>query len=177
MKVLLTFSSGYGTTKEVAEEIANVFQNEYQLQVDLQPIDDMARLSDYDVIVVGSSVRADNPLANTSDFFALHNKELLKKKFALFMVCLTAGTAEGKIKVKRDYLSKILLKYPALSPIGVEAFGGRIDFAKLNPVMQQLVKTVMRKAGVCPDASLDARNWDEIRQWARVLAEKINSPW
>jgi menaquinone-dependent protoporphyrinogen oxidase len=173
MKILLAYSSGYGATKEVAQVIALVLHDEYQLSVDVHPISYQESIEEYEAIIIGSSVRADHPLANTRDFFAAHRLELLNKKVALFMVCLTASTPEGKEKVKREYISQILSKYPDLKPVSVEAFGGKVDFARLNPVMQQLVKSVMKQAGVSPSQSMDARNWQEIKEWARSLAEKL----
>ncbi len=175
MKILLAYSSGYGATREVAQEIAAVLQDEYKLAVDVQPISYQESLEAYDVIIIGSSVRADHPLASTRDFFAAHRQELVQKKVALFMVCLTASTPEGKEKVKKEYISQILSKYPDISPVSIEAFGGKVDFDRLNPVMQQLVQSVMKQAGVSPDQSMDARNWQDIKAWARSLAEKLNA--
>jgi menaquinone-dependent protoporphyrinogen oxidase len=175
MKILIAYSSGYGATKEVAQEVALVLENEYQFSVDLHPLNYQEQLREYDAIVIGSSVRADQPLATTRDFFAAHRLDLLQKKVALFLVCLTASTLQGKEKVKKEYISQLLSRYPEISPISIEAFGGKVDFDRLNPVMQQLVQSVMKQAGVDPNQSIDARNWQEIKEWARALAEKLKS--
>lgn len=175
MKILIAYSSGYGTTKEVAQEIASILHDEFQLSVDLHPLDYHENLQEYDAIIIGSSVRADQPLATTRDFFAAHRLELQQKKVALFLVCLTASTQQGKEKVKKDYISQILSRYQDIVPVSIEAFGGKVDFDRLNPVMQQLVQSVMKQAGVNPDQSMDARNWLEIKEWARSLAEKLKT--
>ena len=173
IKILVTYSSGYGATKEVCEEIAKIIAEEPSFEVVLKPIDDCQKIHHYEVVIVGTSVRADRPLANTRDFFAAHYSELVHKKLALFLVCLTASSSKGQEKAKQEYLPQILSKYPQLKPISVEAFGGKIDFDRLNPVMQNLVRNVMRRVGVPDTGSLDARNWEVIRDWAVELRDKL----
>jgi len=173
MKILVTFSSGLGSTEEVSQEIANVLAEDSHLKVEVISIDEVKSIGRYDSVIVGSSVRADRPLANVRDFFAAHRYELLKKKFALFAVCLAANNEEGRNKVKREYLSQILDKYPSLDPIGVEAFGGKINFDQLNPVMQGLMRHVLAKTGLPTTGSVDTRDWNFIRNWAKMLREKL----
>ena len=175
MKILITYSSGLGSTEEVSQEIANVLVEDSHFKVEVLSIDDVQNIDPYDSIIVGSSVRADRPLANVRDFFAAHRFELPKKKFALFAVCLAANNEEGRNKVKREYLSQILDKYPNLSPIGVEAFGGKINFDKLNPVMQSLMRHVLAKTGLPTTGSVDTRDWDFIRNWAKSIREKLTN--
>ena len=171
--ILVTYSSGYGATKEVAEEVVKTIKNENEFKVDIKNIDDCVEINDYDIVVIGSSVRADRPLANTRDFIAEYRFELTKKRVALFIVSITASTPEGVKTAKSDLSTHLLDRYPWISPISIAAFGGRINFEKFNPVMQSLVRNVMKEKGVGGNGSFDARNWDEIRSWAKQLAFKL----
>ncbi len=175
MRILIAYSSGLGSTEEVSQEIARVLAEGAQFEVEVVSIDDVQDIDPYDSVIVGSSVRADRPLANVRDFFAVHRYELPKKKFAIFAVCLAANNEEGRAKVKREYLSQILDKYPNLNPIGVEAFGGKINFDQLNPVMQGLMRHVLAKTGLPTTGSIDTRNWDFIRTWAKLLRDKLTN--
>jgi menaquinone-dependent protoporphyrinogen oxidase len=172
-KVLVTFSSGYGATREVAEAIARILAEEKSFLVETRPINECLHISEFGAIVIGTSVRADRPLANTRDFFASHHAELRHKNFALFIVCLTASSEEGREKARKEYLPQILSKYPHLSPVSAEAFGGKIDFAKLNPVMQNIVKFVLRKIGLPDNGSMDTRDWPAVENWAVDLRKKL----
>lgn len=127
MQVLILYSSGYGSTKEVSQLIGRVIKEEQNFQVTIQSIDEANEIAKYDAIVVGSSVRADRPLANVRDFFARYRYILPEKKIALFAVCLTAKDAKGREKVEKEYLSQITTKYPQLDPVKIGAFGGKID--------------------------------------------------
>ena len=173
MKVLLTYSSGFGTTKEVSEKIAEVLVDG-GIDVTIQSIDDVPNINEYDAVIVGSSVRADKPLANVRDFFARYNAELTKKHVAIFAVCLAANCQKGREKVKSEYISQITQRYPELNPISTEAFGGKIDFDHLNPVMQQLMKRVLVKTGIETEGSVDTRDWDFIESWAIELRGQLD---
>lgn len=173
MHILVTYSSGYGSTREIAEEIAKVLQAERSLQVDTHSIDSVENIDKYDGLVIGSSIRADRPLANVRDFFNLYKFKLARKKVALFAVCLTANCVEGRKKVYDEYLSQITNKYPEIKPIAIEAFGGKIDFNRLNPVMQSLMRRVLAKTGLPTTGSVDTRDWDFIRNWAVHLKGKL----
>lgn len=171
--VLITYSSGYGATKEVAEEIGQVLQEHKHFKITSKSIQDCDSIEDFDAIVLGSSVRADKPLANARDFFSTHRYNLTEKKLALFVVSITASTPEGVDVAKNEYVTQLHERYPWLSPVSVAAFGGKVDFEKLNPIMQILVRNVMKEKGVDGNGSFDARNWDDIRAWAKQLAFKL----
>ncbi|MBN1999494.1 flavodoxin domain-containing protein [candidate division KSB1 bacterium] len=173
MKVLIAYSSGYGTTKEVAERIGSILTQDAAIDAVVISVDDVAGIKEYDSVIVGSSVRADRPLANVRDFFHLHRKELESKKVAIFAVCLSANCQSGKEKVHREYLSQIIEKYPQINFMASAAFGGKIDFEKLNPVMQQLMYRVLEKTGLPTTGSVDTRDWDFIEAWSLEVKEKL----
>ena len=170
MKILLTYSSGYGATFEISQAIKDILSSEREFSLDFIPIDAVEDISQYDTVIVGSSVRADKPLANTRDFFAKNHPLLAQKSIAFFLVCLSAATPEGREKALTQYASAIFSKYPHIHPIAIEAFAGKIDFDRLNPVMKNLVSYVIQKLDVPAEGSIDARDWTRIRQWAQHLS-------
>ncbi len=172
-KVLILYSSGYGSTKEVSQLIGRVIEEEKGFKVTVRSIDEANGIAQYDSIIVGSSVRADRPLANVRDFFARYRYVLPEKKVALFAVCLTATDAKGREKVEKEYISQITNKYPQLKPLKIGAFGGKIDFDKLNLVMKELMVRVLEKTGIATTGSVDTRDWDYIQKWALDLREKL----
>ena len=173
-RILVTYSSGYGATKEVGEEIARVVSREKPVDVELVSIDKVESVEDYHTIIVGTSIRADTILANTKDFFAANRDILSERNVAFFMVCLTASTEEGKLRAMRDYLPQITESFPTIKLVSTNAFGGKIDYDKMNPVMQSLAKRVVEeKTGEPSNGSFDARNWQHIKNWAIDLARLL----
>lgn len=175
MNVLIAYSSGFGTTKEISEKIGQVLKDGNAMDVSVQSIDDVFDLQPFSAIVVGSSVRADRPLANVRDFFAKHHVTLAQKIVAIFAACLSANCMEGREKVKREYISQITDKYPNIKPISTVAFGGKIDFDRLNPVMKQLMKRVLEKTGIQSVGNVDTRDWIYIESWAVELRDKLRN--
>ena len=173
MKVLILYSSGYGATKEISQEIGRMLEKEKGVQVVVQPIDQANAIAKYNAIIIGSSVRADRPLANVRDFFARYRYILPEKKIALFAVCLTAKDAKGREKVEMEYISQITDKYPKLQPVKIGAFGGKIDFDQLNPVMKELMVHVLEKTGIPTTGSVDTRDWAYIHEWSLDLRKKL----
>lgn len=173
MNVLIAYSSGYGTTREIAEKIAGVFQESGGMNVTVLSIDDVQDIDPFDAVVVGSSVRADRPLANVRDFFSRYNETLVRKRLAIFAVCLAANCSDGRDKVKLEYIAQITDKYPELRPISTGAFGGKIDFDRLNPVMRALMERVLEKTGVLTKGSVDTRDWSFIEAWAVSLRDQL----
>ncbi len=169
MVILVTYSSGYGTTREVAEKISEILSTEPSFQLDISSIDEVTGIQPYEAIIIGCSVRADKALANVSDFICAHRNELPKKHLAFFLVCLTANNQEGREKAFREYFSPLFEKYPSIQPIAVEAFGGKIDFDRLNPVMKRLMRRVLEKTGLPTQGNIDTRDWNFITNWAENL--------
>ena len=129
MKVLMTYSSGYGSTKEVAERITEILVNNSDLQLTLLSIDDVQDVTNFDAIIVGSSVRADRPLANVRDFFAKHSDTLEKKHLAIFLrksFSVAEPTAFERIKfrLRRDDGAAVYLNGISLFTHHLQAGGG-----------------------------------------------------
>ncbi len=173
LKVLVTYSSGFGATREVAEKIGDVLGKEGDLKVTVRSIDEVGDIAPYEAVIVGSSVRAEKPLANVRDFFAGNREVLAGKKVALFAVCLTAGNHEGREKVRKEYLGYIVERYPELNLLTSEAFGGKIDFERLNPIMKLLMTRVLERSGLPAQGSIDTRDWGFIEAWAAELKQKL----
>ncbi|OPZ71132.1 MAG: protoporphyrinogen oxidase [bacterium ADurb.Bin478] len=175
MNILIAYASGFGSTKEIAEKIGQILQEPPALQVTLQTMEAATDVSPFDAIVLGSSIRADQPLVSIIDFLAQNRTTLREKKIAVFLVCLTANCQCGREKVRQEYLAPMYERYPDLSIISSESFGGKIDFDRLNPVMQMLMKRVLEKAGIRAQGSVDTRDWNFISGWAHQLKEKLQT--
>ncbi len=175
MRVLVTYSSAFGTTKEVAEYIAVTLNADSSFQVALRPVDEVESVDSFDSVIVGSSVRADRMLANVRDFLSRHRNSLVFKKFSLFVVCLTASTKGGQDKAKSKYIDQELEKYPELQPLNTAAFGGRISSANLNPVMQILMKRVLNEIGLPQREEINAQDWNAIRRWTQILRDQLKA--
>jgi len=173
-ETLVLYSSGLGSTKEVATEIANVLFDYHGQNVTLQSIDDCKKIKQYNSIIIGTSVRADKPLANVRDFFAIHRWDMADKNLALFFLSFSGINHLNSIEVyKKEYTSQLLCNYPWINLTDTALFGGKIDFTRLNPVMLEFVKRIMKQKGLSPQASIDGRDWHKITGWAKHISHSI----
>lgn len=179
MNVLIVYSSAFGSTKKVASQIASNLKKMADFTITLQSVDETGSLKEYDTVIIGSSIRANRILANVRDFIARFKTELSQKNIFFFVVCLTAKCNEGRNKAKREYIEPVFANYPQITPISIEAFGGKIETKSFNPVMKKLMRHVVDQAGLPQDTSIDLIDHDSINQWSdfikQELYEKIKS--
>lgn len=175
MKALVVYGSRWGGTISVAEKIGDSFR-EANYTVDIvdakgpvPPVDN------YDLVVVGSGIRADKWTKETLNFLKKNAHALSVKKTALFVSCLMADREkqEAQKKAKIKYLDKIAEKY-GLNPISYGFFGGYADFSKSHGLLVDMIVRVNRKNllknGLDIRQILDTRDWNNIGAWAHELA-------
>jgi menaquinone-dependent protoporphyrinogen IX oxidase len=118
-------------------------------------------------------------------FLEKFQKELVKKKVALFVCCGSSNPldeedekAEVMEDAKRKYLEDKAAKYN-ISPIALGFFGGIYDFNKMSWVLRKTmsgIKPQLEEAGFKETRSgvYDLRNLGMIRDWAKEIAEMID---
>lgn len=183
MKVIIGYGTWYGATSSTSEIIAEVLRNE-GIEVDVV---DLGReliydISEYALIVVGAGVRMGRWHGGAEKFIERHREKLAEKKVAIFV---SAGGAsidakKGDNEKTKDAYQKHLVKKAekySLNPISMNLFGGIFDYGKmgwLTRKLMSLAKKGLREAGVEEkDNSYDTRNLEEIKEWAKELAEKL----
>jgi menaquinone-dependent protoporphyrinogen oxidase len=83
MNVLVAYASKYGSTREIAERIAEQLRRE-ELQAQVRPVHDLDDLVDYDAFVVGSAVFAGHWMPEAMDFVRRHRALLAHGPVWLF---------------------------------------------------------------------------------------------
>lgn len=162
--ILVAFATRYGSTQEVAEQIAATLR-EGGPTVDVQPVRQVRMLDGYRAVVVGAPLYMFDWLKDARDFLSRHRTALEKMPIAVFAL----GPTEDKEKdwtETRQQFDKVLSKFPWLKPTAVELFGGKFDPARLTfpynliPALKQMPVN-------------DIRDWEAIRDWANDLVEKL----
>ncbi len=144
--VLVAYATKHGSTREVAETVAE------ELHAELCELGDANCLDGYRAVVIGAPLYMGRWHRDAHRFLKRHGAEL---PFAVFALGPLHDTEE-EIRASRKQLDKALARYPELRPVSVAVFGGVVDPATLRFPFNHM------PAG-------DARNWDAIRAWARGL--------
>ena len=159
--ILVAYASGSGSTKEVAENVADVLAD-LGARTTVLNVTEVENLEPYEGIVVGSSIRAGRWLAEAAKFVADFRAELREKKVAYFTMCLTMlnDEVEGRKRVLA-YMEPVLAIDDTITPVGLGLFCG-----SMNPALKALVPN---------EVYGDHRNWEAIKDWAQEIAPQLMS--
>ncbi len=163
--ILVTYASSYGSTQEVAEDIAATLRAQ-GIEIDLRPIREVRTLSGHSAVVLGAPMYMFHLHKDAHRFLEKFQRDLTDGlPLAIFAGGPIEDTNEQWQDRRRD-LDQELAKHPWLAPVSVQLIGGKFDPTKLRfpysllPAMKNV-------------PAIDLRDWDAIRAWANALLEKF----
>lgn len=162
--VLVAYATRSGSTREVAEAVAATLR-ERGLAVDVQPLKVVSTLEGYRAVVVGAPLIMGSWHKDARRFLSRH-RETLKECPAAVFALGPVHDDEKEWQGALRQLDKALAKFPWLTPVANEVFGGKFDLALLGFPWSFL--PALKKI-----PSSDIRDWTAIRAWANSLAEKF----
>ena len=184
LRGLIVYGTTFGATKATSEEIARIFIEEnFDITIINAQEKKIKDISEYEFVIVGSGLANCRWNSYAEDFLKKFRKELENKKLALFVSSLkTIAEREGNMeeidKIRNIALEDKISKY-GLKPLATGLFGGIIDYNKMGFLarkgMEIAFKTRLENSGFkeIQPGVYDLRNWDEVRNWAKELIEKV----
>ncbi len=171
-KVLVAYASKYGSTAQIAENIALRLKKD-GFDSDVKNVQDISNLKGYSAIVLGSAVYAGNWMKEAADFLKEFHSDMAKIPVWFF----SAGpTGKGDpVEQMKGWRFPEALKPLAESihPCDTAFFHGVLDMSKLRLAEKLIIYALNAPAG-------DFRDWDVINSWAdeiaRTLHAKFTSP-
>jgi menaquinone-dependent protoporphyrinogen IX oxidase len=132
-KTLIAYGTRYGATAKSSEVIAKVLKEKYNHEVDvvdLKKKKEELDLSDYDNIIVGSSIAKFSWTGNAKKFL---KNDFSEKKLFVFITsagitypALERGDTEKYEKWKYRFLDRVVKKNTNVQPLSTAVFGGWI---------------------------------------------------
>ncbi len=161
--VLVAYATNYGSTREVAEKVAEILA-ERGVDASVSAASDVDVLGGYSAVVVGGALYFFRWHKDARRFLSRHRKALKDVPVAVFGMGPFNDTTE-EFASARKHLDRSLGKHTWLSPVSVNVFGGCFDptgprFPHNNPAMKQMPAS-------------DIRDWDAIRAWAESLPQAL----
>ncbi|MFW9956396.1 MAG: flavodoxin domain-containing protein [Candidatus Thorarchaeota archaeon] len=195
MKTLIVYGTRYGATAKTADEIANVLRNnDIEVKIANAKEEKIKDISEYDLIIVGSGIKAFRWTKEPKSFLKRFRNELRQKKVALF-VC--AGTwplleEDGPLNDNKEESSNPLEKGKSfnrflvnitkefdLTPVSMGLFGGIWDFDAIKGLWGRIMGG-MRKdfeaQGIDTSIPYDNRDIAAIHDWAENLVVAMIEP-
>lgn len=183
LRVLIVYGTSFGATKGTSEEVARILREEnFDVKVVNAQEEKIKDISEYGLIIVGSSLANCRWNGQAEDFLKRFHKELEHKKLALFVssvapIAEREGNTEEVAKTRKIALEDKISKY-GLKPITTALFGGILNYNKMSWItrksMEVAFKSRVQNTGFkeVEPGVYDLRDWDKIRSWTKELAKK-----
>ncbi len=162
VKILVTYSSKYGSTAEIAAAIGNTL-SEKGLDVRVISADSVNDVTPYDAFIVGSAVYAGQWMSGARDFLEQHADMLSRKPLWIFSSGPTGKGDASELLHGWELPEALRALADQLQPRAIMLFHGKIDPQRLNLGERLLVRAVGGATG-------DFRDWDMIQAWAEEVA-------
>ncbi len=167
-KILVTYASQAGSTKGIAEAIAALL-TENGFAVDTVSMKDVKSLDEYRTVVAGSAIHGGKWLPEATAFLRHFRGSLAGKTVFAFYVCM-ALTMKSMQGVDTGNLLDPIRRLVPLA--GERGFAGAVDFDRLPLFPDRLVIKGIVSSGLWQAG--DHRDWQAVREWAGVIARKMN---
>jgi menaquinone-dependent protoporphyrinogen oxidase len=170
MKAIVVYASKYGSTKGIADFIAEKLRQQ-GMQADVRPVDAVHNLEDYEAIVVGSAVYMTHWLKEAMEFVQRNRTVLANRPVWLF----SSGPLSTDVSVNDPKLEpkEIAELRETINPRDHRIFSGVLDPSKLAFAHQMMRKLPAARAAF-PEG--DFRNWNDIEAWAGSIAQELKVP-
>jgi menaquinone-dependent protoporphyrinogen IX oxidase len=180
-KALIVYGTRYGAAASTSEEIAKILRNEgIGVRVINAKAEKVKDIAEYDLVIVGSGILFHRWTSEPEKFLKKFQKELARKKVALFVCCGSASQVfnEGKPdiaeKARRRYLEEKGAKY-SLQPDALGLFGGVYNYNKepwyAKKAMEMDRPRIAAAYKETEPSVYDTRDWNAIRTWAKELVK------
>ncbi len=167
-KVLVTYASKYGATREIAEKIGEVLR-QAGLQADVSPVDGIRDLTSYQAFILGSALYIGKWQKEAEAFLKANAETLAVRPVWLFS---SGPTGEGDpVKLLEGKRMPAALQPVAdrIQPRDIAVFHGDINPDKITFIEKWAIKNVVKK----PIG--DFRDWNMIAAWASTIANEVQA--
>ncbi len=164
-KILVAYATKYGATGGIAEKIGQTLA-EQGFKVEVKPADQVADISTYQAVILGSGVYAGSWLKPAAELLQKNQEALAAVPVWLFS---DGPTGEGDpVELMKGWSFPDALR-PAAEHIRAREmvlFHGALDFNKLNFAEKFLLKAMKSPQG-------DYRDWEAIAAWTKTIAKTL----
>lgn len=164
-KVLVTYATKYGATREIAERISTVL-TESGATTDVLPVDSVSGIEGYDAVVLGSAVYAGQWRKEAVAFLENNEAALTTRPVWIFSTGPT-GTGDPVETMKGWRFPEAQQPIAdRIKPKDMVLFHGMIDMNQLNFAEKLIIKGMRVQTG-------DYRDWDMITNWAKAITDQL----
>ncbi|MBZ0315842.1 MAG: hypothetical protein K8L91_05440 [Anaerolineae bacterium] len=161
-RILVVYASRGGTTREIAEQIAETLRLK-GIGVETAAVKKVSNAGGYDVIVLGSAIYFRRMMPSAVRFIQQNTSILESCPVAVFSVGaqMRKPTPKNHALVEK-WVRGGLRPYPNIEPIAMEHFAGAVAFRRLNVLWRVLLIITFGERG-------DWRDLNAVHTWVNQL--------
>jgi menaquinone-dependent protoporphyrinogen oxidase len=163
MHVLVAVASRHGSTRDIADAIAQELQVP-GVDAEVRTVDEVPDLDGYSAVVLGSAIYMGNWEAAANQFVQRHQSRLLTMPVWLF----SSGPVSNGDGPGQGDPSKVVEIARLTHARGHQMFAGKLDRHGLSLGERLIVNVVQAPEG-------DFRDWSAIRSWADEIGAALKS--
>lgn len=170
-KILLLYSTVYGLNKRICETIKASLEGKGHLAAAEPLVGHAVDPADFDVIVIGASIRQGKHNPSVLEFILNHRALLESRPNAFFSVNLVARKPHKNTPATNPYLQRFLAGCP-WKPQLLGVFAGELDYQRYGPFDRHAVRFIMwlNKGPTDLATKTTFTNWDEVERFAGRVA-------
>lgn len=165
-KLLVTYASKYGATREIAEKIGSVL-HQAGWQAEVAPVKEVMGIAGYQAVILGSAVYIGKWQKEAAEFLQKNEHTLAQLPVWLFSSGPTGEGDPTELLEGWRLPAELQPIVERIRPRDIAVFGGYINPDKVNFIEKTAVKNIVKK----PFG--DYRDWDRIINWANKVAEAL----
>lgn len=170
MNVFVVYATRYGSTKGIAEFIADVLRK-HGIGAEVRSVDQAINPEEYDAVVIGSAVYMGHWLEAASEFVRRNCTALANRPVWLFssgplgLGRDISGTNDPELEPK-----EIFTLQETIHPRDHRIFFGALDPKALG-FTHRMIRKLPAARAILPEG--DFRNWDDIATWVDSIARAL----
>ena len=171
-KVLVTYGSRFGSTKEISEYMVGVIKEKGHAVDLIDAAKAPSSLDEYDVVLIGSGIQIGRWKNTALNFLKKHQEALREKRTGLFVSCVFGMYPDKREEARQKFLVDVAEKYSP-EPVGLGLFGSCLDFTGKKGLKYKITVNIMKKdlaeMGIEYDETYEFRDWPKIKEWTEEL--------
>lgn len=158
MTVLIVYASKHGSTRGIAERIAERLR-QLGKEAGARPVDEVSDPGSYEAFVIGSAVYYGSWLKEATEWVHRNQAVLAQRPVWLF----SSGPLGTEVRDAEQQPKEMTEFQQAIRPREQRIFFGVLDHSKLSFAERMMAKAVRAPEG-------DFRDWEVIEAWATSIA-------
>ena len=163
---LILYGTGEGQTAKVSTRLADAIKSRGH-DVTTRDVEDVSEgfsVSEFDAVLVGSSIHAGRHHRGIRTFITEHRADLQNRPTALFQVSLSSAEEDPERRAEAASYVDDLLEETDWSPDRIGLFGGALRYSKYGFLKRLVMKQIAgrKKGNVDTSRDYEYTDWEEV---------------